>query len=338
MKRPGILAAALAVAVTGLAPGSFRAHAAASLDKSAGASRQAFPTKPIRFVIPFPAGGFSDITGRVVAQRLAESVSQPVVSDNRPGASGNIGADLVAKAAPDGYTLLINSINYVINPSVVKAPFDPVRDFTAVSLIASGPPLVMTVSAATPWKSVKDVINAAKAQPGKLNFANSGLGSSPHLSIELLKSMAGINVVQVPYKGAALAIGSLIGGDIAVVFPNLPVVLPHLKSGRVRGLAVTSARRSPALPDLPTMAEAGLPGFDVSGFLGLLAPAKTPRSIIGQLNTEIVRMAREPDFIERFAAFGMQPVGSTPAEMDRFTREQIAKWAKVLKEAGVSPQ
>lgn len=336
MKRAAVRATVLAVALIGSVPAS--AFAAAPSGAKSTSERGAYPTKPVRFVIPFPAGGFSDITGRVVALRLAETMGQPVVSDNRPGASGNIGAELVAKAAPDGYTLLINSINFVINPSVLKLPFDPVRDFAGVSLIASGPPLVMTVSAASPWKSVKDVIAAAKAQPGKLNFANSGLGSSPHLSIEVLQSMTGIKVVQVPFKGAALAISSLINGDIAVVLPNLPVILPHLKSGRVRGLAVTSARRNPALPDLPTMAESGLPGFDVSGFLGLLAPAGTPRAIIGRLQGEIAKMAKEPEFNERFATFGMQPVGSSPAEMDRFTREQIAKWAKVLKEAGVSPQ
>jgi tripartite-type tricarboxylate transporter receptor subunit TctC len=299
---------------------------------------QAFPSKPIRFVVPFPAGGFSDIIARVVSQKLSESVGQTVVVDNRPGASGNIGADIAAKATPDGYTLLINSITFVITPSVVKPPFDPVRDFAAVSQIASGPPLVMTVNAASPWKSVKDVLAAAKAQPGKLNFANSGPGSSPHLTIELLRSMAGINVVQIPYKGAALAINTLIAGDIAVVFPNLPVVLPHIKSGRVRGLAVTSAKRSPALPDLPTIAEAGLPGFDVSGFVGLLAPAKTPRAIIRQVNGEIAKMTKQQDFISRFASFGMQPVGGTAEEFDEFLREQMAKWAKVMREAGVSPR
>lgn len=314
------------------------ASVSAMAQSSSQNTGQPYPTRPLRFVVPFPAGGFSDITGRVVAQKLSESVGQPVVSDNRPGASGNIGADIVAKAAPDGYTLLINSINYVINPGVLKAPFDPIKDFAGVSLIASGPPLVVSVSASSPWKSVQDVITAAKAQPGKLNFANSGLGSSPHLSIELLKSMTGINVVQVPFKGAALAIGSLINGDVAVVFPNLPVVLPHLKSGRVRGLAVTSARRSSALPDLPTMEESGLPGFDVSGFLGLLAPAKTPRAIIRRLNSEIVKMTRQQDFTSRFAGFGMEPVGSTPEEIEKFTREQIARWAKVLRQAGVSPQ
>ena len=302
------------------------------------APAQAYPTKPVRFVIPFPAGGFSDITGRVVAQKLSDSLGQPVISDNRPGASGNIGADIVAKANPDGYTLLINSINFVINPSVIKPPFDPVRDFAGVSLIASGPPLVMSVSASSPWRSVKDVVAAARAQPGKLNFAISGPGSSPHLITELLKTMTGINVVQVPFKGSALAISSVMSGDISVVFPNLPVVLPHLKSGRLRGLAVTSANRTPALPDVPTMVESGLPGFDVEGFLGLLAPASTPRAVISKLSGEIAKIAKQQDFIERYAAFGMNPVGGTPEEIDRFTRAQIAKWSKVLKQAGYTPQ
>ena len=312
--------------------------ASASVVAAAAPATQNYPSKPIRFVIPFPAGGFSDITGRVVAQKLSERMGQPVVSDNRPGASGNLGAEIAARSAADGYTLLINSINYVINPAVLKAPFDPVKDFAGISLIADGPPLVVTVSAASPWKTVKDVIAAAKAQPGKLNFANSGVGSSAHLSTELLQSMTGIRVVQVPFKGQAQSISSLINGDLAVAFPSLPVILPQLKSGRVRALAVTSAARSPALPELPTMAESGLPGFDVSGFLGLLAPAGTPRSIITRLHAEIAKMAKEQDFIDRFATFSMQPVGGTPAEMDKFTREQIAKWAKVMKQAGVTPQ
>ena len=329
MKRSTVALCHLIFSITATSAGVVAAAAPAT---------QNYPSKPIRFVIPFPAGGFSDITGRVVAQRLSERMGQPVVSDNRPGASGNLGAEIAARSAADGYTLLINSINYVINPAVLKAPFDPVKDFAGISLIADGPPLVVTVSAASPWKTVKDVIAAAKAQPGKLNFANSGVGSSAHLSTELLQSMTGIRVVQVPFKGQAQSISSLINGDLAVAFPSLPVILPQLKSGRVRALAVTSAARSPALPELPTMAESGLPGFDVSGFLGLLAPAGTPRSIITRLHAEIAKMAKEQDFIDRFATFSMQPVGGTPAEMDKFTREQIAKWAKVMKQAGVTPQ
>ena len=304
----------------------------------AAAQAQAYPDKPIRFLIPFPAGGFSDVTARVVAQKLSDRLGQPVIVDNRAGASGNIGAEIAAKATPDGYTLLVNAINYVINPSVIKAPFDPIRDFAGVSLIASGPPQVVTVNAASPWRSVKDIIAAAKAQPGKLNFATSGPGSSAHLAIELLKSMTGIDVVQVPFKGATLALSSVISGDISVVFPNLPVVVPQLKSGRLRAVAVTSAKRSPALPDVPGMNESGLPGFDIENFLGLLAPARTPRTTINKLSAEIAEITKQQDFIERYALFGMHPVGSTPAEMDRFTRAQLEKWSKVLKQAGYTPQ
>jgi tripartite-type tricarboxylate transporter receptor subunit TctC len=310
----------------------------ASGGSSYAAGAHAYPTKPIRFVIPFPAGGFSDVTGRVVAHKLSEAVGQPIISDNRPGASGNIGAEIVARATPDGYTLLINAINYVINPSVIKPPFDPIHDFAGVSLIASGPPLVMTVNASSPWKTVKDVIAAARAQPGKLNFATSGPGSSPHLAIELLKSTAGIDVVQVPFKGAALALTSVISGDVAVVFPNLPVVLPHLKTGRLRAVAVSSAKRSPALPEVPTFTEAGLHGFDIQNFLGLLAPRKTPRFIIDRLSREIAAITRQADFIEQYSVFGMEPVGSGPEEMDRFTREQITKWSAVLRQAGYQPK
>jgi tripartite-type tricarboxylate transporter receptor subunit TctC len=297
-----------------------------------------YPDKPIRLMVPFPAGGLSDVTARVVLQKLSERMGQPVVIDNRAGASGNIGADIAAKATPDGHTLLINAINFVINPSVIKPPFDPVRDFAGVSLIANGPAQVVTVSSTTPWKSVKDVIDAAKAQPGKMNFGTSGLGSSAHLTTELLKSMTGIDVVQVPFKGAALSLTSVMTGDVAVVFPSVPVVMPHLKTGRLRALAVTSGKRTPALPDVPTMTEAGLPGFDIDNFLGLLAPGRTPRPIVKRLSSEIADIVKQPDIVERYAAFGMQPVGSTPEEMDRFTRDQLQKWSQVLRRAGYTPK
>jgi tripartite-type tricarboxylate transporter receptor subunit TctC len=309
-----------------------------ALSAPAAGAAQAYPDKPVRLMVPFPAGGLSDVTARVVVQRLGERLGQPVVIDNRPGASGNIGADIAAKATPDGHTLLINAINYVINPSVIKAPFDPVKDFAGVSLIATGPAQVVTVSSTSPWKSVKDIIAAAKAQPGKLNFGTSGLGSSAHLTTELLKSMTGIDVVQVPFKGAALSLSSVMAGDVAVIFPSLPVVLPQLKSGRLRAVAVTSGKRTPALPDVPTMTESGLPGFDIDNFLGLLAPARTPRSVIRRLSSEISEITKQPDIVERYTAFGMQTVGSTPEEMDRFTRDQLQKWSKVLKQAGYTPQ
>jgi tripartite-type tricarboxylate transporter receptor subunit TctC len=297
-----------------------------------------YPDKPIRLMVPFPAGGLSDVTARVVLQKLSERMGQPVVIDNRAGASGNIGAEIAAKATPDGHTLLINAINFVINPSVIKPPFDPVRDFAGVSLIANGPAQVVTVSSTTPWKSVKDVIAAAKAQPGKMNFGTSGLGSSAHLTTELLKSMTGIDVVQVPFKGAALSLTSVMTGDVAVVFPSVPVVMPHLKTGRLRALAVTSGKRTPALPDVPTMTEAGLPGFDIDNFLGLLAPVRTPRPIVKRLSSDIADIVKQPDIVERYAAFGMQPVGSTPEEMDRFTRDQLQKWSQVLRRAGYTPK
>jgi tripartite-type tricarboxylate transporter receptor subunit TctC len=312
---------------------------ALALSVPALASAQgSYPDKPIRLMVPFPAGGLSDVTARVVLQKLSERMGQPVVIDNRAGASGNIGAEIVAKATPDGHTLLINAINFVINPSVIKPPFDPVRDFAGVSLIANGPAQVVTVSSTTPWKSVKDVIAAAKAQPGKMNFGTSGLGSSAHLTTELLKSMTGIDVVQVPFKGAALSLTSVMTGDVAVVFPSVPVVMPHLKTGRLRALAVTSGKRTPALPDVPTMTEAGLPGFDIDNFLGLLAPARTPRPIVKRLSSEIADILKQSDIVERYAAFGMQPVGSTPEEMDRFTRDQLQKWSQVLRRAGYTPK
>lgn len=300
------------------------------------AMAQEYPSKPIRFIIPFPASGFSDILGRVVGKQLAESVKQPVVIDNRPGASGNIGADIAAKAQPDGYTLLINAFNYVINPSVMALPFDPIRDFAPVSLIADGPAQVMAVGPSSPFTTVKDVIAFARAKPGQLNFATAGTGTSPHLAVELLRSMTGIEVVQVPYKGSVLALSAVVSGEIAITFPNLPVAVPMLKAGKLRGLAVSSARRSPLLPDLPTMQESGLPGFELGGFLGLLAPRKTPPAIIKKLNGEMLVMTRQRNFIERLDTFGMQPVGTTPEAFEKFMINEIAKWAAVFKSAGAT--
>ena len=321
----GLLCAALAaVAPAGVA------HA-----QSAAAGTKPYPVKTIRFVIPFSAGGFSDILGRIVGQKLSESVGQPVIMDNRAGASGNIGAELVARAPPDGYTLLINSINYVINPGLIHPPFDPIRDFAAVSLIAAGPPLVLAVHPSMPVRSVKELVALAKARPGELNFANSGIGTSPHLAGELLRHTTGINIVQVPYKGAVQSIYAVISGEVAVTFPNLTVALPHMKTGKLRVLAVTSIKRAPAAPELPTMDESGLRGFEVTGFLGLLAPAGTPPAIVSLLNSEIVKMRKQPDFVERFESHGMEPVASAPEPFTRYMEHEIAKWDKVIKTARV---
>lgn len=298
----------------------------------------AYPNKPIRFIVPFPSGGFSDILGRFVGQKLSESVRQPVVIDNRPGASGNIGAEIVAKAPPNGYTLLINSLNYVINPSVLQLPFDPLKDFVPVSLIADGPPLIMVVNPASAYRSVQDVITLARSKPGQLNFATAGPGTSTHLAAELFRTMAGIVIVLVPYKGGTAEFSSVVSGETAVNFPLLPAALPLLQGGRLRALAVTSAKRSPALPELPTMAESGLPGFEAANFLGLVAPANTPRSIILKLHIEIASMSRQRDFVERLERFGMQPVGSTPDEFEKFIEQQIRKWAGVVRTAGSKQQ
>ena len=321
----GLLCSVLAV----VAPAGV-AHA-----QSIAAGAKQYPTRTIRFVIPFSAGGFSDILGRIIGQKLSESVGQPVIMDNRPGASGNIGAELVAKAPPDGYTLLINSINYVINPGLIRPPFDPIRDFAAVSLIASGPPLVLAVHPSMPVKSVKELVALAKARPGELNFANSGIGTSPHLAGELLRDMTGIKIVQVPYKGSVQSIYAVISGEVAVTFPNLTVALPHMKTGKLRALAVTSIKRAAAAAELPTMDESGLRGFEVNGFIGLLAPAATPPAIVSLLNGEIVKMRKQPDFVERFESSGMEPVASAPESFTRYMEHEIAKWNKIIKAAGV---
>src|SRR5438552_13835540 len=245
-----------------------------------GASAQTYPTRPIRLVVPFPAGGTTDILAREVGQRLSMTLGQPVVIDNRPGAAGNIGADLVAKSAPDGYTLLMGTVGtHAINASLyAKMPYDHVKDFAPIILVA-GVPNVLVVNPSLPVNSVQELIAYAKANPGKLNFASSGPGTSIHLSGELFKVMAGVQMTHVPYKGSAPALQDLLGGQVQLMFDNLPPSLPHIKAGKLRALAVTSVARSPALPDVPTIAESGLPGFEASSWFGILVPAGTPSAI-----------------------------------------------------------
>lgn len=293
-----------------------------------------YPSKPIRFVIPFPPGSFSDVVGRIVGHKLAESTGQSVVADTRAGASGNIGAEIVANATPDGYTLLINSFNFVANPSVMPLSFDPIKDFAAVSLIADGIPLVIAVNPAAPYKTVQDLINAARSRPGQLNFATAGTGTSSHLAIEMLKSLTGLDVNQVPYKGTSQSLNALMAGEITCSMPYLSVALPFIKAGRLRGIAVTGTQRSAALRELPTMVESGYPGFVITGFMGLLAPAKTPKPIIAKLNREIVQMTKQQDFIDRIAVYDLQPVGSAPETFAKYTETEINKWTQVLKSAG----
>ena len=300
------------------------------------AQAQDYPNKPVRILIPFVAGGFSDIVGRIVAQKLSESMGQPVVSDNRPGASGIIGTDIVAKSAPDGYTLLLSSFNHVVNPSLMKPPYDPIKDFSAISLIADGPPLVMMVSPASPIKTVQQLVDLAKARPGHLNYGSTGVGTSGHLIGELFKLEAGINIVHVPYRGSSLSIPAVISGEVAMISTYMPTALPHAKSGRLRPIAVTGAKRSAVLPDMPTMVESGVSGVVVSGFAGFLGPAGMSPALVKRLNDEIVKMSKNPDFVKRYESFDMTPVASTPQQLVTYTRDEISKWARVIKSAGIT--
>ena len=294
-----------------------------------------YPAKPVRLVVPFPAGGTTDILARAVAQRLSEAWGRQVIVDNRPGAGGNIGSDLVAKAAPDGYTLLMGTVGtHAINPSLYKnMPYDHVKDFAPVILVA-GVPNVLVVNPSLPVHSVPELIAYAKANPGKLNFASSGNGTSIHLSGELFKAMTGVEMTHVPYKGSAPALTDLIGGQVQLMFDNLPSSLPFIKAGKLRALAVTSGARAAALPDLPTLAESGLPGFEASSWFGVLAPAGTPRDIVAKLNGAIAGWLASPEAKEKLLAQGAIAAGGTPEDFARHIGAETSKWAKVVKVSG----
>jgi len=294
-----------------------------------------YPAKPVRLVVPFPAGGTTDILARAVAQRLSEAWGRQVIVDNRPGAGGNIGSDLVAKAAPDGYTLLMGTVGtHAINPSLYKnMPYDHVKDFAPVILVA-GVPNVLVVNPSLPVHSVTELIAYAKANPGKLNFASSGNGTSIHLSGELFKAMTGVEMTHVPYKGSAPALTDLIGGQVQLMFDNLPSSLPFIKAGKLRALAVTSGARAAALPDLPTLAESGLPGFEASSWFGVLAPAGTSRDIVAKLNGAIAGWLASPEAKEKLLAQGAIAAGGTPEDFARHIGAETAKWAKVVKASG----
>jgi tripartite-type tricarboxylate transporter receptor subunit TctC len=294
-----------------------------------------YPTKPVRLVVPFPAGGTTDILARAVAQKLSEAWGRQMIVDNRPGAGGNIGSDLVAKSAPDGYTLLMGTVGtHAINPSLYKnMPYDHVKDFAPVILVA-GVPNVLVVNPSLPVHSVPELIAYAKANPGKLNFASSGNGTSIHLSGELFKAMTGVEMTHVPYKGSAPALTDLIGGQVQLMFDNLPSSLPFIKAGKLRALAVTSGARAAALPDLPTLAESGLPGFEASSWFGVLAPAGTPRDIVAKLNGAIAGWLASPEAKEKLLAQGAIAAGGTPEDFARHIGAETSKWAKVVKASG----
>jgi len=302
---------------------------------SSTAHAQAFPSKPIRFIIPYPPGGPRDMQARLLAPKLNEAWGQQIVIDNRAGASGMIGMELAARAHPDGHTVVMISASYTTAPSLyAKLPYDTFGDFVAVAPLTSGPG-ILTVHNALPVKSVKDLIAHAKSRPGQLNFGSAGNGVPSHLSMELFKLMTGTDLTHVPYKGMAAALNDVISGQIQVSLPTIPGGLPHAQAGRVRALGVSGARRSPAAPDLPTIAEAGIPGYESTNWYGIAAPARTPRAILLKMNAEIGRIIMAPDVKAKLLTIGMESESSTPEQFDAFLRNEVAKWAKVIKATGL---
>jgi tripartite-type tricarboxylate transporter receptor subunit TctC len=303
---------------------------------AAGAFAQGYPAKPVKVVVPYPPGGPTDIVARVVSQKLAEQTGQQFLVENRAGAGGNIGAEAVARAPADGYTLLVATTAHAINPSLFKSlGYDLQKDFAPVSQLTGGP-LVIVVNPSLPAKSVQELIALAKSKPGKLNFASSGNGQSTHLSAELFSSMAGIKMNHVPYKGSAPALTDVIGGQADLMFDTMLSAMPQVKTGKLRALAVTSAARSPAAPDLPTVAESGLPGYAAIAWNGLLAPAGTPKDVVAKLNAELKKTLETADVKERFAAQGFAAAWSPPEQYAAFIQSELAKWAKVVKASGAT--
>jgi len=295
-----------------------------------------YPARPIHFVVPYPPGGPLDIMARGIGARLAQAWGQPVIVDNRPGAGGNLGADFVARAAPDGYTLLMGAVaTHAINPSLyARIPYDPVKDFTPVALVAVVPN-ILVVHPSLPVRTVKDLVALARARPGALNFASGSTGSTGHLAGELFKVLAGVDMTHIPYKGAAPAMQDLLAGQVQLMFDNLANALPQVKAGRLRAIAVTTLQRSPAAPDLPTVAESGLPGFDLSTWFGVMVPAGTPVEIVTRLNAEIVRALGSPELKDRLAAMGAEPpADNTPERFAAFIRSELSKYATVVRESG----
>jgi tripartite-type tricarboxylate transporter receptor subunit TctC len=297
-------------------------------------SPQAYPTKAIRIIVPFPAGGTSDILSRAIGQKLTEEWKQPVIVDNRPGASANIGAELLVKSPPDGYALFCASTIHTINPSLYsKLAYDPIWDFTPITLIAATSQ-VLAVHPSVPVRTVKELIAYAKKRPGELNYSSAGNGSQPHLTAEMFKSRTGINIVHVPYKGAPPQIADLLAGHVALTFGTSPTAVPHVKSGKLRALGVSTAKRITALPDVPTIDEAGVPGFEASGANGLVGPAGMPPAVVEKLNAAVVRIVREPTMSKFLSDQGAEPWTTTPAEYAAYIKSEVAKWAKAVKDSG----
>ena len=296
---------------------------------------QTYPSRPIRYIVPQAPGGSSDTLARMITQRVAEGLGQPLVVDNRPGATGVIGAEVVARANPDGHTLLQVATSHATNPAMqAKLPYDTVRDFAPISLLSQQPNLWL-VHPTLPVRNIKELIAYAKAKPGELNFASSGTGGSQHLAGELLKGMARIEMTHIPYKGSPPALVDLLAGRVPLMTSTMPPALPHIKTGKVRVLAVTSAKRSPALPDVPTVAESGVPGYEAIAWQGLVAPAGTPRSVMARINTEFVKVLKQPDITAKLGEQGYETVASTPEWFAQYIKSEVVKWTRVIKAAGL---
>ncbi len=304
---------------------------------TATVAQQSYPSRPVRAVVAWPPGGAADVTARVVGQKLGEQLGQQLVVDNRPGASGAIGTSLVAKSAPDGYTLLVGGVSeLVLNPQIVKVPYDAVRDFSAVSSLAFGY-YVLVAHPSLPAKSVKELIALAKARPGEIKYASGGTGSNLSLVAELFKTTAGINVAHIPYKGGGPAGVAVLSGESQMMFSTIASTLPYVKLNRLMALALTGPKRSPLLPEVPTFAESGLRGMDVGLWFVLLAPAATPREIIARLNAEVVKLAAAPDYRAQLEKLGFEPFTGSPEQCAAFLKAELDRWGKVIKAAGIKP-
>ena len=306
--------------------------AALALGAAAPALAQQYPVKPIRLIVPYPPGGGNDTISRLLAQKMLESWGQQVIVDNRPGAGTTIGTAMAARAAPDGYTIMISSVaGHAMAPQMYKNPgYDPVKDFAPVTLLATTP-MLLAVGSGTPYKSVKDLIAAAKANPTKLTYASGGNGTPPHLSAAIFTEKTGTQMTHIPYKGSGPALIDVMSGAVAFIIDTAASATPHVRSGKMRGLAITGKRRWPDLPDVPTFAEAGLTDYDSSSWYGIHAPAGTPRPIVMKLHGELVRIVNLPDIRERLALMSAEPVGNTPEQFDAFVKSEIAKWGKVIR-------
>ena len=297
--------------------------------------QDSWPSRPVRFILPFPPGGGTDILGRLIAERLSAGLGQPVVTENRGGAGGNVGAEAAARSSPDGYTIVLVAPSLAISPTLYsKINYDPVKDFAPVSLVATVPNVMIT-QASAPVQNLEEFIAFAKAKPGALNFGSGGAGTSNHLAGELFNIVTGAKLIHIPYKGVNLAMQDVLAGNVHLVFIGIPAAVPHIKAGKLRALALVAPQRSAALPEVPTVAEAGLRDFEVTTWYGVLAPAGTPRNVVSRLNAELGKIMHSPELKEKLAATGTEPLTSTPEEFADYIKREIAKWGEVVRKAGV---